>query len=199
MKKLSISAVLLLCTAATTLQGQMQDCPHHAAVAAQQNGHDHQHTGAAQAAPVSAGLSDAKRAQYLNGEGMGMAKPAELNHYPGPRHVLDIADRMKLSAEQLAATQALFSEVQQKAKALGRELIDREDELNRLFSNQSADEPAVKQLTHQIAALQGELRDVHLSAHVRERKLLTAEQVRVYDELRNYIPGETPAPPTHLH
>lgn len=199
MKRLAISVVLLLCVAATAAQGQMQDCPHHAAMAAQQNAQDHQHAGAGPALPISASLSDAQRAQYLNGEGMGMAKPAELNHYPGPRHVLDNGDRMKLSTEQLAATRALFSEVQQKAKALGRELVDREDELNRLFSTQSADEARVKQLTRDIAALQGELRGVHLSAHVRERKLLSVAQVRIYDELRNYIPGEKPAPPTHLH
>ena len=199
MKKLSITIALLLVVAGTTVQGQMQDCPHHAAMAAQQNGHDQQHAAAATAALASAGLSDAQRAQYLNGEGMGMAKPAELNHYPGPRHVLDNADQLKLSPEQLTATRALFSDVQQKAKALGRELVDREDELNRLFSTQSADEAGVKQLTREIATLQGELRGVHLSAHVRERKLLSPEQIRTYDEMRNYIPGEKPAPATHMH
>lgn len=199
MKKLSISIALLLFVAGTAVQGQMQDCPHHAAMAAQQNGHDHQHSATASAGPASAGLSEAQRAQYLNGEGMGMAKPAELNHYPGPRHVLDNSDRLKLSPQQLAATQALFSEVQQKAKALGRELVDREDELVRLFSTQTADEAPVNELTREIASLQGKLRGVHLSAHVRERKLLSAEQVRTYDELRNYIPGEKPAPPTYLH
>src|SRR5512140_1710908 len=31
--------------------------------------------------------------QYNQGEGMGMAKAAELNHYPGPRHVLMAADQ----------------------------------------------------------------------------------------------------------
>ena len=27
-----------------------------------------------------------------SGEGMGFAKLAELNHYPGPKHVLELAD-----------------------------------------------------------------------------------------------------------
>jgi hypothetical protein len=43
-------------------------------------------------AGTSAGLTDGQRAQYLNGEGMGFAKPAEMNHYPGPRHVLQNAE-----------------------------------------------------------------------------------------------------------
>jgi len=54
------------------------------------------------------GLSDEQRAQYLNGEGMGFARPAELNHYPGPRHVLDNADKLQLSSDQLGKTQELF-------------------------------------------------------------------------------------------
>jgi hypothetical protein len=34
---------------------------------------------------------------YISGDGMGFAKTAELNHYPGPRHVLDLADQLQLS------------------------------------------------------------------------------------------------------
>jgi Spy/CpxP family protein refolding chaperone len=150
-------------------------------------------------AGTPAGLSDAQRAQYLNGEGMGLAKPAEMNHYPGPRHVLQNADRMKLSPEQLASTQKLFDAVQQEAKKLGREIVNREDELVRIFSSQNADEARVKQLTAEIATLQGELRAVHLVAHLRERSLLSPEQVRIYDEARDYVPGEKPAPPMHPH
>ena len=198
MKRFSIilAALLVALEAAAPAQNP---CPEHAAMMAQQTppaGHEHQ--AANSSAPASPGLSDAQRAQYLNGEGMGMAKPAELNHYPGPRHVLDNAERMKLSPEQLDATKALFASVQERAKALGRQLVDREDELNRLFSDQAADETRVKQLVAQIAALQGELRTVHLSAHVRERGLLSAEQVRIYDQARDYIPGEKPAP-MHQH
>ncbi len=32
------------------------------------------------------------------GDGMAMAKAAELNRYPGPRHVLDLAGPLALSA-----------------------------------------------------------------------------------------------------
>jgi hypothetical protein len=31
--------------------------------------------------------------QYLAGAGMGYAKSAELNHYPGPGHALELADQ----------------------------------------------------------------------------------------------------------
>src|SRR5436305_987981 len=36
---------------------------------------------------------------YEEGTGHGMAKAAEQNHYPGPRHVLDLSKELKLSAE----------------------------------------------------------------------------------------------------
>src|SRR5215467_12288791 len=42
-----------------------------------------------------------------DGAGMGLAKPAELNHYPGPRHVLDMKDEIGLSSAQTAELQAI--------------------------------------------------------------------------------------------
>jgi hypothetical protein len=38
------------------------------------------------------GLTDEEIADLRTGSGMGLARPAELNSYPGPRHVLDLAD-----------------------------------------------------------------------------------------------------------
>ncbi len=39
-------------------------------------------------------LSPGDIQMYLQGHGMGMAKAAELNHYPGPKHVLDLAKEL---------------------------------------------------------------------------------------------------------
>ena len=44
------------------------------------------------AAPIKA-LSDHEVSALLDGHGSGFAKAAELNGYPGPTHVLDLADR----------------------------------------------------------------------------------------------------------
>ena len=140
------------------------------------------------------GVPDQQRSQYLNGEGMGLAKDAELNHYPGPRHVLDVADKLGLSPDQAAATRALFDDMNAKAQALGKQVLAREDELEALFCAQRADADEVRQLTAEIAGLQGQLRAVHLTAHVRERALLTAEQVTRYDELRSSVRGGSAAP-----
>jgi len=49
-----------------------------------------------QARPIKT-LSDDDLAAPRNGEGMGMAKAAELNGYPGPKHVLDLAQQLRLA------------------------------------------------------------------------------------------------------
>lgn len=170
-------------------QDANHDCPHMGKLTQQPMTHE--------TAPAS-GLSEEQRTKYLNGEGMGFAKPAELNHYPGPRHVLDNADKLQLSSDQLAQTQALFHEVQTRAQALGKQIVAREDELESLFRDQHADLERVSSLTAEIGRLQGELRALHLSMHIRERAVLSAGQVAKYDSVRNYMPGSNPAP-MHQH
>src|SRR4051812_44950792 len=46
-------------------------------------------------------LSDEDIAALRNGDGMGMAKAAELNGYPGPRHVLALARELQLTDAQI--------------------------------------------------------------------------------------------------
>jgi hypothetical protein len=48
-------------------------------------------------------LSNEEIDRYLSGDGMGLAKAAELNHYPGPRHVLELADQLQQRRQSLRA------------------------------------------------------------------------------------------------
>lgn len=50
------------------------------------------------------------------GRGMGLAKPAELNRYPGPLHALELASELQLSAEQRSGLKK--SEARMKAGAM---------------------------------------------------------------------------------
>jgi Spy/CpxP family protein refolding chaperone len=123
---------------------------------------------------------------YLAGSGMGLAKAAELNHYPGPRHVLDLAEPLQLSQEQHQKTQSIFEEMRTEAVRLGAQLIARERSLDILFAGGTVSEAQVEQLVTEIATLQGQLRAVHLRAHLAQRAILTPEQVYRYDMLRGY-------------
>src|SRR5215831_763132 len=60
-------------------------------------------------------LSGEETQGYLTGSGMGFAKAAELNHYPGPRHVLDLVEPLQLSEEQRHKTQAVFEAMRTEA------------------------------------------------------------------------------------
>src|SRR6187431_2344154 len=60
---------------------------------------------------------------YLEGRGLGLAKPAELNGYPGPMHVLELAERLDLTPAQLALTRSLLERHKAEARALGAEYV----------------------------------------------------------------------------
>lgn len=123
------------------------------------------------------------------GDGMALAKAAELNRYPGPRHVLDLAAPLGLTARQKSDSEAIHAAMRDAASAIGAATIEREAELDRLFAEGKAEPAAVARLTAAIGALQAELRAIHLNAHIAQRAVLSAEQVARYDVLRGYAGG----------
>ena len=149
-----------------------------------------------QSRPIKA-LSDDDIAALQNGEGMGMAKAAELNGYPGPKHVLDLARQLQLTDGQWRGVQAIFDRMSAAAKPLGGELIAQEQALDQLFAKGDITPDRLAAATAAIAELQGRLRAVHLSAHLETRALLNPDQVARYQQLRGN--GASPAPEHHHH
>ena len=130
-------------------------------------------------------LSAEEVAAYRNGEGMGLAKAAELNHYPGPKHVLQLAE-LHLTPAQRARIEQQYAEMHKNAVDLGERIIAQERALDTLFSEQKADARSMREILRAIGALQADLRFVHLNAHLETRAVLSEEQVVRYDELRGY-------------
>jgi hypothetical protein len=136
----------------------------------------------------------------LAGAGLGYAKAAELNHYPGPRHVLDLGHELGLTDQQRAAVQASLDRMQQRAQDLGRKVIDAETALDRAFADGTVSAEDLERHVAEIATLRGHLRTTHLAAHLETRAVLSDEQVERYDRLRGY--GEAGAghhPEMHGH
>jgi Spy/CpxP family protein refolding chaperone len=123
---------------------------------------------------------------YLHGRGLGYAKAAELNHYPGPRHVLELANELALTPEQTRQTRAIFETMQAQAVALGRQLVEQEQALDRQFANGSMDAVSLHALLSDIGVLQATIRYAHLVAHLEQKAVLTTHQVQLYDQLRGY-------------
>lgn len=139
-------------------------------------------------------LSAAEIKGYLDGQGMGFAKPAELNGYPGPMHVLELGDRLELSESQRAQTAELLATHKAEARELGRQYVEAEAALERIFANREASAPALQAALARSAELQRSIRASHLSTHLKQTALLSPEQIREYSRLRGYA-----APSTHVH
>ncbi len=147
-------------------------------------------------------LSTAEIAAYLAGDGMGLALAAELNNLPGPRHVLDLADSLGLSAAQRTAVQATFDTMLRQARELGGAIVAAERELDAAFAGASLDREGLEARTARIAELRGRLRFTHLAAHLDLRGVLTQEQTESYRRLRGYAssPGASHQhDPAHRH
>lgn len=149
------------------------------------------------ARPIKA-LSETETADLLAGRGMGLALAAELNDYPGPLHVLELADALGLTEAQRLRTQGLFAAMREEAILRGRELIAREAHLDGLFASRTVSPDTLAAATAAIGAAQAALRATHLGYHIAMRALLTPEQTLRYRELRGYAEAST-KPHSHGH
>ena len=181
-----IIAVVTLCTALTGLSAVGD-------LSAQE--HDHaQHADASADAPYAElvdreikALSDDEIASLLEGEGMGFALPAELNGYPGPRHVLELSADLELTEAQRQEVEAVMASMGEEARRLGSELVEAERALDDAFSSHAITEEDLRRATAEIAELRGRLRAAHLAAHLETTDLLTMQQRHRYQVLRGYM------------
>jgi Spy/CpxP family protein refolding chaperone len=134
-------------------------------------------------------LSDQQVADLKAGRGMSLAMPAELNGYPGPAHVLDLAGQLGLTADQKARVQSLFDSMKAEAVPLGAKLLEQEATLDHLFASHSITADNLKTITAQIGVTQAALRDTHLKYHLQAAQILTPEQMQQYSVLRGYGSG----------
>lgn len=131
-------------------------------------------------------LSQEQIEGYESGQGMGFALAAELNGYPGPKHVLEFQSELNLTAAQLQSTERAFAEMRDAAEDLGRQIVTQERELDRLFASHALDGEGLASQVMQIAELQGRLRVAHLRAHLELMEILDEDQIARYTELRGY-------------
>jgi hypothetical protein len=133
--------------------------------------------------------------QYLEGHGMGFALAAELNGYPGPKHVLELAAELDLSAEQREAVQGAYDRMHEQAVAAGKRIVALEGELDRAFASGRVSSESLDADLTTLGGLLAEVRFAHLDAHLATKALLSPAQVARYVELRGY--GGGGQPPAH--
>ena len=98
-------------------------------------------------------LSQQETADYLSGKSMGFAKAAEINGYPGPGHVLELADKLALSLMQKAKTEEVFDKMQRRARELGSRLVDAEKRLDESFASKTVSRESLATSVNSIATI----------------------------------------------
>jgi Spy/CpxP family protein refolding chaperone len=152
-------------------------------------GGQHQVPYAGQEARAIKSLSPEDVAALRAGQGWGLAKPAELNGYPGPLHVLALGKELDLNNEQRERIQEIFDRMKASAEKLGADYLAAEQALDAAFAERSATHETIAKLVSTTAAARGKLQNVHLQAHLETAPLLSEKQRLRYNALRGYSGG----------
>ncbi len=144
---------------------------------------DHLPHGGGQGHLVAQSCAEQFKKVVGEGRGFGMAFAADQNGYPGPMHVLELKEPLKLTSEQEARARELHATVRAELSKSTR-LLEAERRLERLFAERAATEETVRAVVAEIERARTEVRLVHLLTHLRTRDLLTEEQRQTYHEIR---------------
>ena len=102
-----------------------------------------------------------------DGRGFGLAFAADQTGYPGPMHVLEFQDRLKLTADQEAKVQGLMHAMFAESRPKSARLLEAEA---RLFAERVADEGAVRGAVAEVERARSEVRLVHLLTHLKDAR-----------------------------
>jgi Spy/CpxP family protein refolding chaperone len=190
MKRIFLATLAVAFTALPSRPGARQDCNC-------SNLHNHaQPTPAPTASPYAG--KERREVKALSGEqiddlragrGMSLSLAAELNGYPGPAHVLELADALRLSDDQRAKAKKLFETMKAETVPIGESIVTQEIALDHLFSGKHATRAELEIVVSRIASAQGDLRALHLRYHLAMSELLSPQQMTQYDKLRGYDTG----------
>lgn len=134
---------------------------------------------------------------YLSGKGIGLAKAAELNGYPGPKHVLEFSSQLNLTPEQKKMTAKQFSTMEENAVTYGRSLVEEERRLDQMFASKTITPELLSASLERIGQLQAKVRGVHLAAHLVQFRIMTSDQLALYMRLRGYTKDQEAIEPKH--
>ena len=131
-------------------------------------------------------LSPEDVSQLLAGQGWGFAKPAELNGFPGPVHLLELKSEIGLSESQTARIDALYREMKAEAQVAGQRFVEAERALDKAFAEGAIDGAALAALVGEAERRRSALRLINLRTHLATLPVLTHHQVQMYNRLRGY-------------
>lgn len=157
-----------------------------ATVAQEHDHHRHAQPYAGQQARAISTLTEQELQGFLDGRGMGLARPAEVNGFPGPMHVIELSGPLQLSEDQLHRVRAVYERMKAKATELGKQYVNAERAVDAAFKAKGGDAGEVAARVAEASRLLAEIRLAHLNAHIEITPLLTPGQLARYADLRGY-------------
>ena len=144
--------------------------------------------------------------------GPAPSPPIHAHHDQAPRSEVPVADlldgrgmgqeawgagKLRLSPEQATPVPEIVRAMASEARRLGVLVLDAERDLALAFRSGEIDGTNLRARVERIAALRGELRAVHLQAHLETRAVLDPAQLARYGELRGHPPDDGMPPHGH--
>jgi Spy/CpxP family protein refolding chaperone len=122
--------------------------------------------------------------QLLSGEASGQTLVAEKNGFPAPQKIVSFKDQLGLSKDQLKKINELVTNLPISATVKGQEIIEAEEELNKLFESGTINEKTLRAKLERIGKMRADLRFMHLQVYVKEKQILSANQWERLKELQ---------------
>ena len=146
------------------------------AVQASESQHTHTSKYAGQEQRVIKSLSPDDISELRRGGGWGLAKAAELNGVPGPAHILELKDKIPLTATQIEQIEGIFKRMKSQAIEQGEKLLALEKQLEGHFKHRTITDAILRSSLDGIAEARRNLRYIHLATHLKTPEILSEMQ-----------------------
>lgn len=124
------------------------------------------------------------KGQLLNGEAAGQTLVAEKNGFPSPQKIISLKDKLGITKDQLKKINEILTNLPISATVKGQEIVEAEEELNKLFESGTINEKTLRTKLERIGKMRADLRFVHLQIYLKEKQILSVNQWERLKELQ---------------
>jgi Spy/CpxP family protein refolding chaperone len=124
------------------------------------------------------------RDQLLKGDAAGQTLVAEKNGFPAPQKIILSKDQLGLTKDQLKKINEITTNLPISATVKGQDIIEAEEELNKLFESGTINEKTLRAKLERIGKMRADLRFVHLQVYLKEKQILSVKQWERLRELQ---------------
>ena len=115
---------------------------------------------------------------------MGPVREAKLNHFPGPKHLLELASEVELHNAQAISIEEILLKMKSKSVAEGSGIVEPDCHLADRFASGQPSVAEARRIARYLGVMRDTLEGIHLLAHIESARELTGDLNEGYDRLR---------------